>query len=66
MKFGKTVEEIRRSPVEVGNVSHYLSVFYIRGGAGFCSIKSMIIPKIEDFRIFDSILCIRGWIEIQT
>ena len=35
MKFGKTVEEIRRSPVEVGNLSHYFSVFCIRGGAGF-------------------------------
>ena len=61
MKFGKTVEEIRRSPVEVGNLSHCLSVFCIRGGAGFNSINSVIIPKNEDPRIFDSILCIRGW-----
>ena len=27
--------EIRRSPVEVGSLSHYLIVLYIPGGAGF-------------------------------
>jgi len=29
------MEEIRRSPVEVGSLSHYLQVSDIPGGAGF-------------------------------
>ena len=34
------MEVIRRSPVEVGSLSHYLHGLYIRGGAGFLSSRA--------------------------
>jgi len=34
------MEVIRRSPVVVGSLSHYLHGLYIRGGAGFLSSRA--------------------------
>ena len=37
------MEEIGRSPVEVGSLSHHLQGLYIRGGAGF--LPSTVCPR---------------------
>ena len=65
--------EIRRSPVEVGSLSHYLQrVLYIPGGAGI--LPSTVVPEngwLEDYfpfgmAFFRGELLLSGRVSVRT